>query len=172
VVLGDDLTGSKARTRTVTWEDPLAALPAAAGMSGLEFMKAVIEGRLPPPPIMSTMAMTGGDVEEGKAIFLGEAGEFLYNPIGVVHGGFAMTILDSAMGCAVHTTLAVGERYTTLETKVNFVRPITAETGPVRCEGVVVHRGGRVATAEGKLTAQNTGKLLAHGTSTCMIIPR
>jgi uncharacterized protein (TIGR00369 family) len=164
------LTDSKVRTRTVTWQDPLAALPAAAGMSGLEFMKALIEGRFPPPPIMATMGMTGGEVEEGKAVFLGEAGEFLYNPIGVVHAGFAMTILDSAMGCAVHTTLAVGERYTTLETKVNLVRPITDETGPVRCEGVVVHRGGKVATAEAKLIAANTGKLLAHGTSTCLII--
>jgi uncharacterized protein (TIGR00369 family) len=156
----------------VTWEDPLASLPAVAGMSGLEFMKAVFEGRLPPPPIMATMGITGGEVEEGKAIFLGEAGEHLYNPIGVVHAGFAMTILDSAMGCAVNTTLAVGERYTTLETKVNFVRAITTETGPVRCEGVVLHRGGRVATAEGRLIAENSGKLLAHGTSTCLVIPR
>jgi uncharacterized protein (TIGR00369 family) len=156
----------------VTWEDPLASLPAVAGMSGLEFMKAVFEGRLPPPPIMATMGITGGEVEEGKAIFLGEAGEHLYNPIGVVHAGFAMTILDSAMGCAVNTTLAVGERYTNLETKVNFVRAITTETGPVRCEGVVLHRGGRVATAEGRLIAENSGKLLAHGTSTCLVIPR
>jgi uncharacterized protein (TIGR00369 family) len=83
-----------------------------------------------------------------------------------------MTMLDSAMGCAVHTTLAVGERYTTLETKVNFVRPITVQTGPVRCEGVVVHRGGRVATAEGRLIAETTGKLLAHGSTTCLVIPR
>jgi uncharacterized protein (TIGR00369 family) len=156
----------------VTWQDPLATLAAAEGMSGLEFMKAVFGGTLPPPPIMGTMGVTGGEVEEGKAIFFGEAGEFLYNPIGVVHGGFAMTILDSAMGCAVHTTLAVGERYTSLETKVNFVRPITAETGPVRCEGMIVHRGARVATAEGKLTAEKTGKLLAHGTSTCLVIPK
>jgi uncharacterized protein (TIGR00369 family) len=164
------VTSSKARTRTVTWEDPLATLAAAAGLTGLEFMSSVFEGRLPPPPIMSTMGITGGKVEEGKAVFLGEAGEHLYNPIGVVHGGFAMTILDSAMGCAVHTTLAAGERYTSLETKVNFVRAITAETGPVRCEGVVVYRGGRVATAEGKLIAEKSGKLLAHGTSTCLVI--
>jgi uncharacterized protein (TIGR00369 family) len=171
-VVEDDVTDPKTRTRTVTWTDPLAALPAAAGMSGLEFMKAVVSGELPPPPIMSTMGITGAEVEEGKAVFRGEAGEYLYNPIGVVHGGFAMTILDSALGCAVHTTLAVGERYTSLETKVNFVRPITAETGPVRCEAVVVYRGGRVATSEGKLFAEKSGKLLAHGTSTCMIIPR
>jgi uncharacterized protein (TIGR00369 family) len=156
----------------VTWEDPLASLPAATAMSGLEFMKAVFEGRMPPPPIMATMGIAGGEVEEGKAIFLGEAGEYLYNPIGVVHAGFAMTILDSAMGCAVNTTLAAGEGYTTLETKVNFVRPITTETGPVRCEGVVLHRGGRVVTADGRLIAENSGKLLAHGTSTCLVIPR
>jgi uncharacterized protein (TIGR00369 family) len=166
------VTSSNVRTRTVTWEDPLAALPNAAGMSGLEFMRAIVEGSLPPPPIMVTMGLTGGEVAEGKAVFFGEAGEFLYNPIGVVHGGFAMTILDSAMGCAVHTTLAVGERYTTLETKVNFVRPITIDTGPVRCEGVVVHRGGKSATADGKLFADKTGKLLAHGTTTCLVIPR
>jgi uncharacterized protein (TIGR00369 family) len=164
------LTDSNERTRTVTWKDPLAALPAAALMSGLEFMKAMVDGKVPPPPIMLTMGITGGEAEEGKVVFLGEAGEFLYNPIGVVHAGFAMTILDSAMSCAVHTTLAVGERYTTLETKVNFVRPITTEIGHVRCEGVVVHRGGRVATAEGRLTAENTGKLLAHGTTTCLVI--
>jgi uncharacterized protein (TIGR00369 family) len=160
------------RTRTVTWTDPSIALPAAAAMSGLEFMRAVVSGKLPPPPIMGTMGITAAEVEEGKATFRGEAGEYLYNPIGVVHGGFAMTILDSALGCAVHTTLAVGERYTSLETKVNFVRPITSETGPVRCEAAVVYRGGRVATSEGKLFAEKTGKLLAHGTSTCMIIPR
>jgi len=170
--MGVEVTGSKARTRTVTWEDPLATLSGAAGLSGLEFMRAVMEGRLPPPPIMATMSITGGAVEEGKAVFRGEAGEHLYNPIGVVHGGFAMTILDSAMGCAVHTTLGVGDRYTSLETKVNFVRPITAETGPVRCEGVVVYRGGRVATAEGKLIAESTGKLLAHGSTTCLVIPK
>jgi uncharacterized protein (TIGR00369 family) len=161
----------ESRSRTFTWEDPIAMRDAGLKMSGLEFIKAVFEGRLPAPPIAATMDFTGTEAEEGRAVFVGEAGEFLYNPIGVVHGGFAMTILDSAMGCAVHTTLAVGERYTSLETKVNFVRPITADTGPVRCEGAIVHRGGRVATAEGKLIAQNTGKLLAHGTSTCLIIP-
>src|SRR4029077_16752903 len=161
---GDEL--NQTRTRTVTWEDPLAALPAAAGMSGLELIRAVFGGTLPPPPIMSTIGISAGEAEEGRVIFRGEAAEYLYIPIGVIHAGFAMTILDSAMGCAVHTTLAQGERYTTLETKVNFVRAITTETGPVRCEGVVVHRGGRVATAEGKLFAENSGKLLAHGSST------
>lgn len=139
-------------------------------MSGLEFMNAVFEGRVPSPPIMATMEITGSEAAEGRVVFVAEPGEFLYNPIGSVHGGFALTILDSAMSCAVHTTLAKGERYTTLEVSANFIRPITVETGRVRCEGVVVHRGGRVATAEGRLIAESTGKLLAHATTTCLIM--
>jgi uncharacterized protein (TIGR00369 family) len=150
----------------------MTGLAKGAGMSGLEFMRAMFEGELPSPPITATMGFTGGTADEGKVTFIGEAGEHLYNPIGVVHGGFAMTILDSAMGCAVHTTLAAGEAYTSLETNVNFVRPITLETGPVRCEGTVLHRGGTVATAEGRLIAERTGKLLAHGTSTCLVFKR
>lgn len=150
----------------------MAALQNAAGMSGLEFIQAIFGGKLPPPPITATMGFTGGSAEEGKVTFFGEPGEYLYNPIGVIHGGFAMTLLDSAMGCAVQTTLAAGDVYTTLETKVNFVRPITLETGRVRCEGTVIHRGGKVATADGRLVAESSGKLLAHGTSTCLVLKR
>jgi len=157
------------RSRTITWADPFAIPKATAGKSGLEALREVFEGRLPPPPIAETMGIEGVQVEEGKAVFEGEPAEYLYNPIGVVHGGFAMTLLDSAMGCAVHSTLKVGERYTTLEVKTNFVRPITVDTGRVRCEGVVIHRGGTIATAEGKLIAIDSGKLLAHGTTTCLI---
>ena len=157
------------RSRTITWEDPLAVPKAAAGRSGLEVLKDVFSGRLPPPPITATMGFIGVEVEEGRAVFEGDPGEHLYNPIGSVHGGFAMALLDSAMGCAVHTTLLPGERYTTLEVKTNFVRPITVDTGRVRCEGAVIHRGGTVATAEGKLFAVQSGKLLAHGTTTCLI---
>ena len=121
----------------------MAALAEAGGMSGLEFIRAMFSGKLPAPPITATMGFTGGDASEGAVTFNGEAGEHLYNPIGVVHGGFAMTILDSAMGCAVHTTLAAGEAYTTLETKVNFVRPITLETGRLHCDGVVVQKSNQ-----------------------------
>ena len=163
---------TKARTRTITWDDPMTALANSAGMSGLEFIRAIFQERLPKPPITETMGFTGGAAEEGKVTFTGEAGEYLYNPIGVVHGGFAMTMLDSAMGCAVQTTLGADEAYTTLEAKINFVRPITLETGPVICEGVILHRGGRIATAEGRLLAERTGKLLAHGTTTCLVFKR
>ena len=157
------------RSRTYTWEDPMALRDAGAGLSGLDYLKAVFERKLPPPPIAQTLDFTGAEVEEGRAVFVGQPAEFLYNPIGVVHGGFALTILDSAMGCAVHSVLAAGEGYTSLETSVNFVRPITLETGRVRCEGKILHRGGRIATAEGRLVAESTGKLLAHGTTTCMV---
>jgi uncharacterized protein (TIGR00369 family) len=144
---------------------------AAAGRSGMELLSEMFAGKLPPPPITQTMGFRGVSVVEGRAVFEGEPGEHLYNPIGTVHGGFAMTLLDSAMGCAVHTTLRAGEAYTTLEVKTNFVRPITAETGLVRCVGVVVHRGATVATAEGTLVAAESGKLLAHGSTTCLVIP-
>ena len=158
------------RTRTITWEDPYTIPRAAAGKSGLEILTEVFEGRLPPPPISVTMGFTGTEVAEGRAVFEGDAAEYLYNPIGVVHGGFAMTLLDSAMGCAIHSTLGVGELYTTLEVKVNFIRAMTTETGRVRCEGNVIHRGGRIATAEGKVIAIDLGKLLAHGTTTCLVM--
>ena len=158
------------RSRTFTWEDPFEAMRAAPGKTGLELLREIAAGRLPAPPIAQTMGFTLVAVEEGKAVFEGEAGEYLYNPIGVVHGGYAMTLLDSCMSVAVHTTLLEGERYTTLEAKINFVRPITLDTGRVRAEGVVIHRGSTIATAEGKLTAVSNGKLLAHGTTTCLVV--
>jgi uncharacterized protein (TIGR00369 family) len=158
------------RTRTVTWDDPLIVPKAAAGRTGLELLQELLAHRLPPPPIANLMGFTIASVAEGSAVFEGEPGEYLYNPIGVVHGGYAMTLLDSALGVAVHTTLGVGERYTSLETKVNFVRPITLDTGMVRAEGKVIHRGGTTAVAEARLIAVQSGKLLAFGTTTCLII--
>jgi uncharacterized protein (TIGR00369 family) len=139
-------------------------------MTGLEYLRAIADGRIPPPPIAQTMGMGAAEFEEGLAVFTAEPADFHYNPIGVVHGGLAATLLDSAMSCAVHTTLKVGERYTTLELKVNFVRAITVETGQVRAEGRLIHRGGTVATAEGRLVAARDGKLLAHGVTTCLIV--
>lgn len=108
------------------------------------------------------------ELSEGRAVFVVEPAEYHYNPIGVVHGGVAATLLDSAMGCAVHSTLPVGASYTTLEIKVNYIRPMTADTGLVRCEATIIHLGVRTATAEGKVVDQK-GKLYAHGTTTCII---
>ena len=164
--------GSKTetRTRTVTWDDPFTAMRAAPGRTGIELLQEIIDKRLPPPPIAVTLDFTIVEVSEGRAVFRGVPGEYMYNPIGSVHGGYAMTLLDSAMGCAIHTTLGAGETYTTLEVNVNFIRPMLSDTGPVRCEGTLLHRGDRIATSEGKLFAERTGKLLAHGSTTCLVM--
>lgn len=108
------------------------------------------------------------ELSEGRAVFTVEPAEYHYNPLGVVHGGVTATLLDSAMGCAVHSTLPAGAGYTTLEIKVNYIRPMFAETGLVRCESKVIHVGGRTAIAEGKIVDEK-GKLYAHGTTTCII---
>jgi uncharacterized protein (TIGR00369 family) len=138
-------------------------------MTGLETLRAIVAGELPGAPIAELLGFEPVEVDEGRALFAAVPGPEHYNPIGSVHGGLAATLLDSAMGCAVHTTLAAGLGYTTLELKVNFTRPITSETGRILCEGTVVHRGGRVATAEGRVFVEASGKLLAHGTTTCLI---
>jgi uncharacterized protein (TIGR00369 family) len=157
------------RTRTITWEDPVATFSAAAGLSGMEYLEALRDGRLPPPPIAALLGFEPVEFEEGRAVFAAVPEEMHYNPIGLVHGGFAATLLDSAMGCAVQTIVPAGSGYTTLEVKVNFSRPMTRDTGRVLAEGVVVHGGRTVATAEGRLVAEDSGKLLAHATATCLI---
>ena len=139
-------------------------------MTGLEAMHAIRAGDAPAPPIAELIGFDLVEVGEGRAVFAFDPAERHYNPLGTVHGGIAATLLDSAMGCAVHTTLREGEAYTTLELKVNFTRAITTDTGRIVCEGKVLHRGSRVATAEGRVIAERTGKLLAHGTTTCLIL--
>jgi uncharacterized protein (TIGR00369 family) len=156
------------RTRTVNWEDPRALAEAARGLSGLEYLQKIVAGDLPRPPISALMNFGLAELGEGRAVFTVEPAEYHYNPIGVVHGGLAATLLDSAMGCAVHTMLPAGAGYTTLEIKVNYVRALTAETGIVRCEAQVIYVGGRTATAEGRILDES-GKLYAHGTTTCII---
>jgi len=148
--------------------DPREVAAKGLQLAGMEYIRAIFEGELPAPPIAELMGFRGVEAEPGRAVFEMEPGPQHYNPIGSVHGGVALTLLDSAMGCAVHTLLEPGVGYTTLELKTNFVRPITADTGLIRCEATVIHSGSRIATAEGKLTDAN-GKLLAHGTTTCLI---
>lgn len=160
---------SPARTRTFTWEDPTVHVKAALASSGLEIMRAAASGKTPPPPISSLVGMAIETVEEGRVVFTLTPAEYQYNPLGTVHGGIIATVLDSALGCCIHTTLPAGKTYTTLEIKINYVAAVTEATGLLRCDGRVVHRGGRVATSEARLVDAK-GKLYAHGTSTCIIM--
>jgi uncharacterized protein (TIGR00369 family) len=133
-------------------------------------MQAIRDGRLPKARIQDLLGFDLVEVGEGHAVFRLETRPELTNPLGTVHGGIAMTLIDSATGCAVHTTLGEGGSYGTLETKVNLVRAVQVDTGALLAEGNVVHRGSRVATAEARVTGEADGKLYAHGTSTCMIL--
>jgi uncharacterized protein (TIGR00369 family) len=160
---------SRERTRTVTWEDPLIAARAGASLSGIEYLRAIAQGKLPAPPIALLLGFTLDEVDDGRVVFTAEPGEHHYNPIGVVHGGLAATLLDSAMGCAVHSLLPRGRAYTTLEIKVNYVRAITCESGRLRASASVVHMGGRIATAEGRIV-DASGQLCAHATTTCILL--
>src|SRR5258708_24798024 len=137
---------------------------------GVSFLTGMIAGTLPQPPICATLGFHLAEAEPGFACFEGMPEQRHYNPIGTVHGGFAATLLDSALGCAIFTTLEKGEAWTTLELKLNMVRPITDSTGLLRAEGRVIHRGRTVATSDGTLK-DAAGKLYAHATTTCMIFP-
>lgn len=161
---------SERRTRTYEWDDPLPYLNAGLQKSGLEYMQAIANGELPMPPIGQTLDYVLSEASEGFAVFEGEPQEFHYNPIGTVHGGVAATLLDSAMGCAVHTTLPQGMGYGTVQLNVHLVRPITKESGRLHCEGRVIHSGRQMATAEATLTGAD-GRVYAHGTTTCVVFP-
>jgi uncharacterized protein (TIGR00369 family) len=139
-------------------------------LTGLQMLQAMIAGDLPAAPIAEPLNFRLVEVEKGRALFEGFPAPNLLNPLGAVHGGWALTLIDSACGCAVHTELDAGVGYTTVETKVNFTRPIAPDGGAVRCEGRVLSRGRQIATAEAQLRSAD-GKLLAHGTSTLIILP-
>lgn len=158
------------RSRTYTWQDPMPHVKKGLSMDGLSYMQLIVSGEMPAPPIAKTLGFKLSKVDKGYALFEGEAQEFHYNPIGVVHGGVASTLLDSALGCCVHTTLAQGIGYTTLQLNVNLVRAITIKTGTLQCAGRVVHAGRQMATAEATIKDMD-GKIYAHGTTTCLIFP-
>jgi uncharacterized protein (TIGR00369 family) len=157
------------RTRTYSWDDPFALRDAMAGTAGLELMQLMAAGELPPPPIAQTLGFRLVEAERGRAVFECEPAEYHYNPIGVVHAGLAMTLMDSAMGLAFVTTLDEPVGWTTLEVKSNFTRALTIETGLLRCTGSVIHPGRRVATTEARIEDVQ-GRLYAHGTSTILIL--
>lgn len=137
---------------------------------GLSFLRGIVDGLHPAPPFAGTMDFELVEADEGRVVFIGRPSPRFFNPLGTIHGGWTATILDSAMACAAHSTLRPGEGYTTLEMKLNYVRPVMPESGTVRCEGRLIHRGGSVITSEGSLRDAH-GKLLAHGTETCIVLP-
>jgi uncharacterized protein (TIGR00369 family) len=137
---------------------------------GISFLTGMLNGRHPCAPYSDTMDIDLVEVEEGRVVFVGTPSTRYLNPVGTIHGGWAATILDGAMAYCVHSTLKAGEGYTTIEMKINYIRPVLASTGIMRCEGKLIHRGRRTATSEGRLCDER-GMLLAHGSETCMIFP-
>jgi uncharacterized protein (TIGR00369 family) len=163
-----DPTPSIARERTVRWDDPATAREAAKSRSGLEVLTEVVNGNLPLPPISHLVGMRFAEVEKGRVVMTLEPHEVHYNPLGSVHGGIIATILDSVVGCAVHSVLPRGVGYTTLSLSINYLRVVTTETGVVTAEGIVEHQGRSTALARGTLR-DAAGRLLATAHSTCML---
>jgi len=139
------------------------------GLSGIEYFRKMMAGELPPPAMLELFGIRLVEVEEGRVVFSATAEARFYNGTGVAHGGFAATLLDTALGCAINSAMPVGRRFTTLELKINLTRPLTKEAGLLRCEANVVHVGGRTATSEGRIVDAK-GKLYAHGTTTCIVV--
>lgn len=156
-------------TRTYDYEGRLPDPASMMKVSGLEYLEGVLRGDFPAAPIASTLGFWPSEVSYGRAVFVGAPERYAYNPLGSVHGGWAATILDSAMGCAVHTTLPAGKGYTTVDLSVTLVRAITERAKKLVCEAKIIHAGGSVATAEGRITDE-AGTLYATGTTTCLIL--
>jgi len=157
------------RTLTVRWRDPMQMAQAARGMSGIEFLRGVRDGTIQPAPIQELIGMKLVEVEPGRVVWEVTPAEQHYNPIGTVHAGVTATLLDSAMACAVHSSIPPGKGYTTLEFKINLVRAVTIKSGALRATGKLVHGGKTTATAEARLE-DASGALYAHGTTTCIIL--
>lgn len=148
----------------------MTTLPHARhALTGLEYFQKLVAGELPPPPMLQLLGMRLVEVEAGRVLFAADVTERFYNGTGVAHGGFAATLLDSALGCAVNSTTPAGKRFTTLELKVNLTRPITTSVGSLRCEGRAIHVGSRTAVAEARIVDLQ-GKLYAYGTTTCIVV--
>ena len=164
----DTTNPSTLRTRTVSWQDPSIPLKARRTQSGLSYLQQVIAGIYPAPPIAHLMDLRLAEVERGRVVFETTPAEFHYNPLGSAHGGLAATLLDSAMGCAVHTCLEAGDLYTTIELKLNYLKPLTIDTGLVRGIATIVHVSRTIALAESRLLDRHDA-IYAFATSTCVI---
>src|ERR1700730_6551428 len=161
-------TKQNTRERPIRWEDRVAGLARTQGLSGLDFLTAIRAGTLPPPPIMTLMNLRLVDVSEGRGVIEGESGEEHHNGIGIVHGGYAMTMLDAALGCAIQSTLPMGGLSGTIDVHTRFLRPITRDTGTTRCEAQLISATRTLGTAEGRITDRN-GRLLATATTACAL---
>jgi uncharacterized protein (TIGR00369 family) len=161
-------TQAGTRTRTFTWDDPAGTASRIGRLSGLEFLHAISRGELPAPPVTHMLGMRAITAEEGRVTAELEPAEYHYNPLGTVHGGVLATLLDTATGCAVHSTLPAGFGYTSIDLSTKFLRPVTVASGLLRCVGTVLSRGRRTALAEAKLTDER-GKLVATAQSSCLI---
>jgi uncharacterized protein (TIGR00369 family) len=162
------MTQTEARSRTFTWSDPSVHAGELGRRPGLELMRAMRDGELPPPPVMEMIGMGGLEADEGRVTFYLDPQEFHYNPLGSVHGGVISTLLDSACGCSVHTTLPAGVGYTSLDLNVKFLRAVTVDSGRLTVTGQVLQKGRRTALAEARMT-DGRDRLVAHATSSCLI---
>jgi uncharacterized protein (TIGR00369 family) len=148
---------------------PDATMEIRRQLSGLDFFRRMLAGELPHPPMLDLLGIQLAEAEEGRVVFTANVEERFYNGTGVAHGGFASTILDTALGCSINSTTPPGKRFTTLELKVNLTRPLTVAANPLRCEGKVLHVGGRTALSEARLYGAD-GKLYAYATTTCIVV--
>jgi uncharacterized protein (TIGR00369 family) len=156
------------RSRTVTWDDPMATAAAGLGAVGLEFLQSLVDGEVPGPPIASLLGMSLVSVSSGSAVFTLTPDESIFNPIGAVHGGIVCTLLDSALGCALHTTLPAGKGYTSVEIKVSYLKPVRPSSGLLTATGRVVRAGSRVGFTEGEVV-DASGAVVATATSTLLV---
>ncbi|AWN39204.1 aromatic compound degradation protein PaaI [Methylobacterium radiodurans] len=161
-------THPPSRRRTVEWDDPRTTAAAGQSLAGVDFLRALLAGEIPPPPAIQLLGIEFVSVDPGTASMRMPAAEYLFNPLGSVHGGSLATLLDSVMGCAVHSTLPVGRGYTTLEFKMNFLRPATGRSGLLTAVGQVIHAGRQQAVAEGRLSDE-AGRLVATASTTCLV---
>lgn len=156
------------RSRTVTWHDPSPGTVRGLAMTGIDYLRAMISGELPPPPMAALMQFEVVSAEPGEVVFTCQPDESSYNPIGAVHGGLVCTLLDSAVALALHSTLPAGKGYTSVEIKVNYLKPVRASSGPLTATGKVVKSGSRVGFTDGVVT-DASGAVVATATSTLLI---
>ena len=166
----DDVAEGPRRRRVIEWDDPFETSRPAAGLAGIDYLRGLIDGTFPPPPMGLLMGMDLVEVEVGRAVFTCLPDESHYNTIGIVHGGLVCTLLDSAAGCAVQSTLPAGVGYTSIDLNVSYLRPLRQSTGRITVEGRVLKPGRRVAFTEGRVTDE-AGTLLATATSSLLIFP-